>query len=211
MTDEPASSETIQKVYRIDVALLLGTCGGWYPDEAAQSFVINASHMAHEGAKTNQSEVICRSWSNAWVWCGIPQLSATKQILSCSIISDTHFLCLRLQLWFVDCKMEHGVYYAVCFCFLSTTLFWILFLLFIFLLSFVSIRHSVVYEHRSRLEKSLQKERVEHKKAKEGNPEWTKTWHKGMDPLPSYHIFIQIFLIWENVQKYINLLLKVSK
>lgn len=27
---------------------------------------------------------------------------------------------------------------------------------------------SVVYEHRSRLEKSLQKERLEHKKAKEG-------------------------------------------
>lgn len=27
---------------------------------------------------------------------------------------------------------------------------------------------AVVYEHRSRLEKSLQKERLEHKKAKEG-------------------------------------------
>uniref|UniRef100_A0A8C5WSA1 Golgi integral membrane protein 4 n=1 Tax=Laticauda laticaudata TaxID=8630 RepID=A0A8C5WSA1_LATLA len=31
----------------------------------------------------------------------------------------------------------------------------------------ISLSFSVVYEHRSRLEKSLQKERVEHKKAKE--------------------------------------------
>lgn len=33
---------------------------------------------------------------------------------------------------------------------------------------FLSGLSSVVYEHRSRLEKSLQKERLEHKKAKEG-------------------------------------------
>ena len=46
---------------------------------------------------------------------------------------------------------------------------------FIFSSFFSSVRPSVVYEHRSRLEKSLQKERVEHKKAKEGNPEATKT------------------------------------
>jgi len=35
-------------------------------------------------------------------------------------------------------------------------------------LIFLSFFLSVVYEHRSRLEKSLQKERLEHKKAKEG-------------------------------------------
>lgn len=33
----------------------------------------------------------------------------------------------------------------------------------------------VVYEHRSRLEKSLQKERLEHKKAKEGEKNNTYT------------------------------------
>lgn len=52
---------------------------------------------------------------------------------------------------------------------------------------------SVVYEHRSRLEKSLQKERLEHKKAKEGEQNTTCFLHcyKLQIPLHATHQWLQ--------------------
>ncbi len=49
---------------------------------------------------------------------------------------------------------------------------------------------TVVYEHRSRLEKSLQKERLEHKKAKEGEK-------NNKHPILTLELYLHLNELWE--------------